>query len=227
MHTVPPPQRLSQPIHTSTHTPEEQPQANFQLQHPQAQMQHLQLGAVPAYQESQFTLPRTLVFGYSMGYDQFPGDFHVNDRTNYNISSQERQGSVASSTQKDSPKAVPYTKPRSKSAHNVIEQRYRNKINDKFQILQRAVPTLRVLAMQKKKYKEFEDSSEEDLDEDSAPMSANEVVDLEGLEPARKLNKGTILAKSIEYIRFLELKNDRLRSEHEALLTKAKMMGIE
>ena len=36
--------------------------------------------------------------------------------------------------------------------------------------------------------------------------SMDDDIDLEGLEPARKLNKGTILAKSIEYIKFLELK---------------------
>lgn len=53
-----------------------------------------------------------------------------------------------------------------------------------------------------------------------------ESIDLEGLEPARKLNKGTILAKSIEYIKFLESKNDKLKQDHESLLNKAKTMGI-
>lgn len=52
-------------------------------------------------------------------------------------------------------------------------------------------------------------------------------IDLEGLEPARKLNKGTILAKSIEYIKFLESKNDKLKQDNEALLEKAKMLGVD
>ena len=54
-----------------------------------------------------------------------------------------------------------------------------------------------------------------------------EQIDLEGLEPARKLNKGTILAKSIEYIKFLESKNDKLKQDNEALLEKAKMLGVD
>lgn len=51
--------------------------------------------------------------------------------------------------------------------------------------------------------------------------------DLEGLEPARKLNKGTILAKLVEYIKFLELKNERMKYEQQQLLAKAQMMGID
>lgn len=56
--------------------------------------------------------------------------------------------------------------------------------------------------------------------------SMDDDIDLEGLEPARKLNKGTILAKSIEYIKFLELKNDRMKQEHDELILKARMLGL-
>lgn len=113
-------------------------------------------------------------------------------------------------------------KPRTKSAHNVIEQRYRNKINDKFTALQNSVPTLRVIARKKSKTKSDDDDDEEEYYY-LPPLGRD---DLEGLEPARKLNKGTILAKSVEYIKFLERKNDRIRLEHQQLVERARMLGI-
>ncbi|CAH6718825.1 serine-rich protein Tye7p [[Candida] jaroonii] len=116
---------------------------------------------------------------------------------------------ISNDSDEDEPK-------RCKSSHNVIEQRYRNKINDKFTALQNSVPTLRVVAKRKNDdEKERNDFSEDESDND-----------LEGLEPARKLNKGTILAKSIEYIKFLELKNNRMRNEYNQLIEQAKMLGI-
>lgn len=119
----------------------------------------------------------------------------------------------------------PETHERPKSAHNIIEQRYRNKINDKFQVLQNSVPTLRVAARRKSKKSksgEYNDSdiSDEVSDEDTF------LEDLQGLEPARKLNKGTILTKSIEYIKFLELKNERMKLERDQLIMKAQMLGL-
>lgn len=128
-------------------------------------------------------------------------------------------------------------RPRVKSAHNVIEQRYRNKINDKFNALQNSVPTLRILAQRKEREKlqikqqhlhesggdEYDSMSDEEVD---LGLVQDEIIDLEGLEPARKLNKGTILAKSIEYIKFLELKNDRMKQENEKLIMKARMLGL-
>lgn len=121
----------------------------------------------------------------------------------------------------DPPK--PVGKTRVKSAHNVIERRYRNKINDKFNDLQNTVPTLRVLA------KKRSDGKDEECDDDlelNLPSGANS-DDLEGLEPATRLSKGTILVKSVEYIKFLENKNDRMMAEHRHLLERAQMMGIE
>lgn len=114
-------------------------------------------------------------------------------------------------------------RPRTKSAHNVIEQRYRNKINDKFTALQNAVPTLRVLARKKSKTRS-DDEDDDDEYEYSPDLEAHE--DLEGLEPARKLNKGTILTKSVEYIKFLERKNDRMKAERYQLVERARMLGI-
>lgn len=125
--------------------------------------------------------------------------------------------------EKESPIHIP-ARPRVKSAHNVIEQRYRNKINLKFNVLQNLVPTLRVVARRKQR---GGDHDEEDDDYVYSYTPGSDSDDLEGLEPARKLNKGTILAKSIEYIKFLELKNERMKLEHDELLLKAKMLGIQ
>ena len=70
---------------------------------------------------------------------------------------------------------------------------------------------------------EIEEADQEDQE---AGEEEEEVIDLEGLEPARKLNKGTILAKSIEYIKFLEMKNERMKQEHDELVLKARMLGL-
>lgn len=111
-----------------------------------------------------------------------------------------------------------------KSAHNVIEQRYRNKINDKFNALQYSVPTLRTLRGKREAKKSEDELKGSDLDDlyDLESSSGS----LEGLEPATKLNKGTILAKTVEYIKFLESKNKTLLLEHQQMLLKAEMLGL-
>lgn len=113
---------------------------------------------------------------------------------------------------------------RTRSAHNIIEQRYRNRMNDKFTALQNCVPTLRVAARRGTKTR-----NDFDGDMDQYPGSDSETrgnEDLEGLTPATKLNKATILTKSVEYIKFLEKKNNRMRSEHQQLVERARMLGI-
>lgn len=124
------------------------------------------------------------------------------------------------------------SRPRARSSHNVIEQRYRNKINDKFNALQNSVPSLRVVAKKRGKSLssalgdqrnyEYDDDEEEEM---LSQISETE-EDLEGLEPAKKLNKGIILSKSVEYIRFLERKNAKIRSENELLMKQAAILGI-
>ncbi|KAI9046991.1 hypothetical protein LZ554_009066 [Drepanopeziza brunnea f. sp. 'monogermtubi'] len=61
--------------------------------------------------------------------------------------------------------------PMKKTAHNMIEKRYRTNLNDKIAALRDSVPSLRVVSKK-------EDSRREDLQED-----------LQGLTPAHKLNK--------------------------------------
>src|SRR5205823_1824023 len=51
-------------------------------------------------------------------------------------------------------------------------------------------------------------------DEDDDPE------DLEGLTPAHKLNKATVLSKATEYIRHLEKRNKRIQDELTALKTR-------
>jgi len=86
-----------------------------------------------------------------------------------------------------------------KTAHNMIEKRYRTNLNDKIAALRDSVPSLRVMAGTSK----IRDDDEEE--------------DLEGLTPAHKLNKATVLAKATEYIRHLEKRSKKLQEENEHL----------
>ncbi|KAH7038559.1 hypothetical protein B0J12DRAFT_257764 [Macrophomina phaseolina] len=108
-----------------------------------------------------------------------------------------------SSTEEDSgndqkPNKQPPVK---KTAHNMIEKRYRTNLNDKIAALRDSVPSLRVMSRANNGNGEEEDDPE----------------DLEGLTPAHKLNKATVLSKATEYIRHLEKRNKRLNEEVEAL----------
>jgi hypothetical protein len=85
--------------------------------------------------------------------------------------------------------------PPKKTAHNMIEKRYRTNLNDKIAALRDSVPSLRVMSRP--------NGTEEDDDPE----------DLEGLTPAHKLNKATVLSKATEYIRHLEKRNKRLVEE--------------
>jgi hypothetical protein len=91
--------------------------------------------------------------------------------------------------------------PVKKTAHNMIEKRYRNNLNDKIAALRDSVPSLRVMSR----------GNGQGAEEDDDPE------DLEGLTPAHKLNKATVLSKATEYIRHLEKRNKRLQDEVNAL----------
>jgi hypothetical protein len=90
--------------------------------------------------------------------------------------------------------------PVKKTAHNMIEKRYRTNLNDKIAALRDSVPSLRVMSR-------VNGGNEEDDDPE----------DLEGLTPAHKLNKATVLSKATEYIRHLEKRNRRLQDEVNTL----------
>ncbi|QIW95632.1 hypothetical protein AMS68_001150 [Peltaster fructicola] len=93
--------------------------------------------------------------------------------------------------------------PVKKTSHNVIEKRYRNNLNDKIVELRNSVPSLRALGRAKGQNNE----------------------DLEGLTPAHKHNKATIMAKATEYIQHLEKRNKTMQDEMDAL--KAKLSSVE
>ncbi|CAG8498994.1 28336_t:CDS:2, partial [Racocetra persica] len=99
-------------------------------------------------------------------------------------------------------------KQQKKVAHNAIERRYRNNINDRINELKNVVPALCSL------------KNKEDNDED------NEV---DGIPAATKLNKATILRKSTEYITYLKNNNKKIKSENEVLrkMIEALPGGIE
>jgi Helix-loop-helix DNA-binding domain len=88
----------------------------------------------------------------------------------------------------------------SKTSHNMIEKRYRLKLNDKFMELKNVVPSIRdVIAT------DDEDDRAHPKIKKSAPV---------------KMNKGTILIKAVEYIKELEremcdLKRDKRDLERE------------
>lgn len=81
---------------------------------------------------------------------------------------------------------------RDKVSHNMIEKKYRTNINSKILQLRDVVPSLRIA------------SGSKDIS----------IADLDGLTPASKLNKASVLTKAIEYIQHLENKNDALYQQN-------------
>ncbi|KLU88539.1 hypothetical protein MAPG_07524 [Magnaporthiopsis poae ATCC 64411] len=90
--------------------------------------------------------------------------------------------------------------PVKKTAHNMIEKRYRTNLNDKIAALRDSVPSLRIMS---------KSARGEDTTEDRE--------ELHGLTPAHKLNKATVLSKATEYIRHLEKRNNRLMHENDSM----------
>lgn len=87
---------------------------------------------------------------------------------------------------------VSKTQKKDKTSHNMIEKKYRTNINSKILALRDAVPSLRVAAGSK-------DVS---------------LADLDGLTPASKLNKASVLTKATEYIKHLERRNKILKDQN-------------
>ena len=97
-----------------------------------------------------------------------------------------------------------------KVAHNAIERRYRNNINDRIQDLKNVVPALYKAKIREKGSQDDDSSDDEDMDQ-----KQTEVV--EGVEVAKKLNKATILRKATEYIMYLRQNNDLADRENQIL----------
>ncbi|KAG0669839.1 hypothetical protein C6P45_003234 [Maudiozyma exigua] len=92
-------------------------------------------------------------------------------------------------------------KRKKKTSHNVIENKYRLNINDKISQLRDIVPTISVT------YKELL----------KIPIEQQDIINLDGLEPTHKLNKGSILNKTIEYIKHLQKRCDEYKGRNELL----------
>ncbi|KAG2174778.1 hypothetical protein INT43_005840 [Umbelopsis isabellina] len=99
-------------------------------------------------------------------------------------------------------------KPEKKVAHNAIERRYRNNINDRIAELKSVVPAL--VHAKVKSGSKRNNNEEDDDDEDD-----NEILD--GVAVATKLNKATILRKATEYIVHLKNSNQQVRDDNAAL----------
>lgn len=78
-----------------------------------------------------------------------------------------------------------------KRSHTVIEKRYRTNLNQKIAALRDSVPSLR---------SDYQETGEH-----------------EGVAPASKLNKATVLSKAMEYIQHLERRNSSLEKENMTL----------
>lgn len=95
--------------------------------------------------------------------------------------------------------------PTKKRAHNVIEKRYRANLNDKIAELRDSVPSLRASS---------KGTNGTLLDDEDA----------DGVTPANKLNKASILSKATEYIKHLEIRNRRLEDENTALKNRLRQL---
>ncbi|CAG8701541.1 44837_t:CDS:2 [Gigaspora margarita] len=86
-------------------------------------------------------------------------------------------------------------KQKKKVAHNVIERRYRNNINDRINDLKNVVPALCHLK-----------SKDDDV-----------IEEVDGIPAATKTNKATILKKAAEYIVHLKENNQKVKTENDVL----------
>ncbi|KAK3842971.1 MAG: hypothetical protein J3R72DRAFT_123941 [Linnemannia gamsii] len=93
------------------------------------------------------------------------------------------------------------TKQQKKVAHNAIERRYRNNINDRISDLKNVVPALCNI-----KTKDEKDDDDEDDEKDA-----------DGVTKATKLNKATILRKATEYIIVLQKREAGTKAENAIL----------
>lgn len=89
--------------------------------------------------------------------------------------SQSRKRKSSADTDEDEDKESGQNPPVKKTAHNMIEKRYRTNLNDKIAALRDSVPSLRIMS---------KNSRGEDTMDDRE--------DLQGLTPAHKLNKATV-----------------------------------
>ncbi|KAH8552228.1 helix-loop-helix DNA-binding domain-containing protein [Umbelopsis sp. PMI_123] len=111
--------------------------------------------------------------------------------------------------EEDSEKEVGSIDKINRIAHNAIEKRYRNNINDCLTDLKNAVPALKFAKVKDNTI----DDAQSNIDQSNGPEE--ELID--GVPVATKLNKATILRKATEYITHLKATLDQSESENKAL----------
>ncbi|ROV98717.1 hypothetical protein VMCG_06790 [Cytospora schulzeri] len=124
---------------------------------------------------------------------------------------------TAASPKDESPSSIKPALGPKKTAHNMIEKRYRTNLNDKIAALRDSVPALRVMVHRLEHTEEDPNNAGNIMDEIKAEAGLEPDDDLGGVTPAHKLNKATILSKATEYIAHLEQKNRTLAKENSAL----------
>ncbi|TGO58494.1 hypothetical protein BCON_0054g00240 [Botryotinia convoluta] len=128
---------------------------------------------------------------------------------NHSNNLKRKSSACSSDSNSDGEDEVPARHPPiKKTAHNMIEKRYRTNLNDKIALLRDSVPSLRVMT---RKCSRGQEDGDEHINGD------DEEEDLQGLTPAHKLNKATVLSKATEYINHLEKRNKYLQKENAAL----------
>lgn len=115
-----------------------------------------------------------------------------------------------------------------KSSHNLIEKKYRTNINSKIIELRNCVPALRILVAKNGNHRTRSTGKEVEETDDyyEGDGYSDDEEKLDGLKPAKKLNKATILSKASEYIRHLEKKNEILREQNYQLRKIINSSGI-
>lgn len=108
-----------------------------------------------------------------------------------------------------------------KVAHNAIERRYRNNINDRIKQLQDVIPALQYT----KNIKEREKNQKDKGGGDDDVVKIDESLIIDGIPAARKLNKATVLKSATDYIVHLKKTSTNLKEENKRLLDFIKKMG--
>ncbi|KAL6934804.1 hypothetical protein ACO0R3_000768 [Hanseniaspora guilliermondii] len=116
-------------------------------------------------------------------------------------------------------------KKKPKMSHNIIEQKYRDNINDKILQFKNIVPSLQMCCLREEYLKDYSTKEVEYGNTnnylDGMVTDPKLLKRLDGLEPAKKLSKAIILSKSYEYIEHMEKKVEQLEeriSRYERLL---------